>query len=50
MRQPSEDELAYYREEANRERFEREQQQKWINNQSKHVLDPDRVEEEGEEE
>jgi len=50
MRQPSEDELAYYREEANRERYEREQERKWARNASKHVLDPDREWPEGEEE
>jgi hypothetical protein len=44
MRKLTEDEREEYRQEANEEAYDREQQCKAINNQSKHVLDPDREE------
>jgi hypothetical protein len=50
MRKLTEDEKALYRQEANEEAYDREQQRKAINNQSKHVLDPDREWPEAEEE
>jgi hypothetical protein len=45
-----EDEREAYRQEANEEEYNREQQRKWADNQSKHVLEPDREWTEGEEE
>jgi hypothetical protein len=50
MRKQTEDEIAEYRQEANEEAYNREQQREWAANQSKHVLDPDREWPEEEEE
>jgi hypothetical protein len=50
MKQMDEDERTAYRQEANEEEYNREQQRKLSRNASKHVLDPDREWEEGEEE
>jgi hypothetical protein len=50
MKPMDEDELTAYRQEANEEEYNREQQRKLSRNTSKHVLDPDREWPEGEEE
>jgi hypothetical protein len=50
MRKLTEDEKSAYRQEANEEEYNREQQRKLSRNASKHVLDPDREWPEGEEE